>query len=796
MNRQTSAPSRRQLLRYVGAGATTALTSSLLGPLARHAPAAPTTGPATTSPAAPPQAVRSAFATFQPVPYPLPLPGDGGTPQSDRDSLKSYAVEDALRLPPGFRHDVLAAWGDVFGPATQPGRRIRFGYNADYTGLLPVKDKPDEFWLIVNHEYISARPWFQGYPSVIGPDLFKPLRDLVKPPAKPLTEKWRDFSIDFQDHDELARIDPAVVDAARAICQAALADLGVSILRVRRNPADNSFAVVKASPHHRRFTAYSAHNAARENPLAFTGPAAELLGRPVGTMHNCSGATTPWGTFLTCEENYQDSVPDGVTPDGEIPPTARLPFAGMLNAEGERHPTDLPFELTGIGLGCEPPLDARHYGWVCEIDPVAGTLRKHTALGRFRHENVAIRAEPGRPLAAYMGDDRRSGHVWKFVSRDVVADPADPNNTKLLEHGTLYAGKFHPDYTGRWIPLTPETPLAKPDPRHTPDGFVNLPRRPAGGAVAVGYGDKREIPPYAWVKSVEKFTGKPFAQTTLLDLTRLQSLTADPRSTIVLDAYLMANAAGATPCSRPEDVEVHPADKSVYVAFTDSTGSADGSPDSRIFPDSKKKNSRQYGAIYRLIEDADDPAATTFAWGKFVSSGEAADGGGGFACADNLAFDLDLNLWMVCDITTPAHNFPVQRDQPKDPKDPKYAPPGSKNFVGVFGNNAMFSIPTAGPHAGAPRCFAIGPMECELTGPTFTPDGQTLLLSVQHPGELHGTRGLKGVDQPAEETRPIALVARDKSPFEQQRTVPLGSNFPSKEPGTPPKPCVVTIRRA
>ena len=257
----------------------------------------------------------------------------------------------------------------------------------------------------------------------------------------------------------------------------------------------------------------------------------------------------------------------------------------------------------------------------------------------------------------------------------------------------------------------------------------------------------------------------------------------------------MATAAGATPCARPEDVEVHPADKSVYVVFSDATGSVDGSPDGRIFPDSKKKNSRQYGAIYRLVEDADDPAAATFAWGKFVASGEAADSGGGFACADNLVFDPHGHLWMVCDITTPVHNFPVNRDDPKDSKDPKYAAPGSKNFPGVFGNNAMFAIPTTGKSAGVPHCFAIGPMECELTGPTFTPDGQTLLLSVQHPCEFHGTRAMKGVNQPAEEPRTLTLAARDGAPFKQTRKVPLGSNFPANKPGAPPKPCVVTIRR-
>lgn len=231
---------------------------------------------------------------------------------------------------------------------------------------------------------------------------------------------------------------------------------------------------------------------------------------------------------------------------------------------------------------------------------------------------------------------------------------------------------------------------------------------------------------------------------------------------------------------------MHPRDQSVYVGFTDSTGSGDGSPDVRIFPDSKGENSRQYGAIYRLVEDGSDPAARIFKWGKFVSSGEAAGQGGGFACADNLVFDPQGNLWMVCDITTPMHNMPVAREGQSSP--------GGKELVGIFGNNSMFMFPTAGPRAGQPFSFAIGPTECELTGPTFTPDGRALILSVQHPGEFYGIRGHGTF--PSEEVRSMRLAARDGTVFEQKRTVPMGSNFPSGKLGEVPRPCVVCIRRA
>ena len=151
-------------------------------------------------------------------------------------------------------------------------------------------------------------------------------------------------------------------------------------------------------------------------------------------------------------------------------------------------------------------------------------------------------------------------------------------------------------------------------------------------------------------------------------------------------------------------------------------------------------------------------------------------------------FDREGNLWMVCDITTASHNKPVQRET-------EATLAGQKEFVGVFGNNAMFMIPTSGPKAGVPFCFAIGPMECELTGPTFTEDGRTLILSVQHPGELYGTRLNGTFDEDEKKPREMRIADRQGFAFTQSRKVPMGSNFPMGKPGDVPRPCVVAIRR-
>jgi len=724
-------------LRYVGFGVAGAYATHALGPLLRHADgAAEVVGPA------------RAFSQFNPVAYPLPHPADGGSAGTDAAQFAEYVVRDDIVLPDGFRYDVLAQWGDAFGPE---GKQIRFGFNADFTGLLPVPGAPGEHFLFVNHEYISGKPWIQGK-------------------ALDLAEITLDGEL-FPSADQ-----------ARLLCRAAMEDLGYSLLHVRRL-ADGSFEVIKDSPRHRRMHGFGVANIDDPQPVRISGPAAALVGTPRGTYSNCSGGTTPWGTFLSCEENFQDQSPEFINPAGQplagdTKPLIGIGYDGLVRA---------PFEFEGLGQGIEPPLDGRQYGWVCEVDPNTGVLTKHTGLGRFRHENVAVRAESGQKLAAYMGDDRRGGHVWKFVSDVILEDPTDSANASLFARGTLYVARFESNFTGRWIPLRLDTPLVRPEPEHCSLGSVWLPKRPDGGHRQYGI---RMRGVEEWIESVEKFSGKKFDQMTAGDLVDARVTDASQRlGVLMLDAYVMGNTVGGTPSARPEDIEIHPTDGSVYVAFTDNSGSGDGSPDARIFPDSAGENSRQYGAIYRIVEDQNNPAAETFTWGKFISAGELAERGGGFACADNLVFDPRGNLWIVTDLSTPNHNHPVNRRKLTQ------TTPGAGKFMGIFGNNSLFMVPTEGEHAGVPHCFAIAPMESELTGPTFTPDGEALILSVQHPGELFGARGRSDIDRAQEEIRMMHLTTREGVPFVQKRTVPLGSNFPGGKPGDIPRPCVVVIRR-
>ncbi|MEM6792837.1 MAG: alkaline phosphatase PhoX [Acidobacteriota bacterium] len=788
---------RRRFLKYVGTGASAMLGAATLGTAFTQLGCAP--------------AARGAWvradgrATWRSPAYPVPLPGDDAPRSEDRRRLARFEVIDDLTLPEGFRYDVIARWGESFGEGEH---RIDFGYNNDYTGLLPIPGTDDEYWLFVNHEYVSYRPFAAAHESLKGEAL--PVLAMTQDPRTPPLAKRGILSIDGEwsalgnrvdltDEAAMAAIPEEIRARMKAVSERILDQMGVSILRARRLE-DGRFEVIRDAKDHRRITAHRRQNVVGEpaSHSRFSGPAAAHFETPPrGTMSNCSGGTTPWGTFLTCEENFHNSVAENVTPAGRPIPGQSQYWGGRVERVGGVYLFDDPVPTSIDGAGYFWDLDGREYGWVAEVDPATGAMSKHTALGRFRHENVTLRCEAGKPLAAYMGDDRRGGHVWKFVSDGRARDPADPGNGRLLESGTLYVARFLPDYTGEWVPIDVDTPLRAPQPEFCHSQHIQVPSRFVGGAVSVGDTDRDnpDLEVDAWISIVEKFTGKPFDRCTLGDLVTAEGESEDEirerkRGVLLMDAFLMANACGGTPAARPEDLEVHPGDGSVYIAFTDHTDGGDGSPDFRIFKDSRSENSRQYGAIFRIVEDrgengAADPAARSFTWGRFVESGEVAEKGGGFACADNLVFDPSGNIWMVTDISTTAQNFPTAR-QSVDGTDA-----GGKYFPGVFGNNAMFMIPTEGRHKALPQLFAIAPMDAELCGPTFSEDGETLILSVQHPGEGGGVRTSAAPSQ----TQKHTVHDRDDQPFEQTRTVPAGSNFPHGERDQAPVPAVVCITR-
>lgn len=687
--------------------------------------------------------------SFKPVRGPMPLPTDGLELTKQMQDYSQYEVKDDLVLPEGFTYDVVAAWGDQVGDS-------RFGYNNDYLSFVETGE--NEGLLTVNHEYISSTPWIQTYQQVIGKSLpFEEMQAAIETAGE---EGINAFAL--ADNDPLKEI-------VREVSQEAMIDVGLSVISLRRNP-DGKW-VRTNSQADRRITGISGLEDGRY--LKATGPAVavfrkgqvqgytdKLGDRIIGTFNNCAGGTTPWGTVFSAEENYQNFVPERVNPDGSSLDPAEKTFS--VNEEETE------------GLGNVFGLAGNKYGWMVEVDPANpndyGT--KHTWLGRYRHEAVGVRAVAGKPLAFYSGCDRRSGHLYKFVSKGTVQNPQDKANSRLLADGMLYAAKFNPDGTGRWIALKADTPVNPDMPSVHAGGIINLPKRPEGG-IFTAEKDEDALAFKQQFKTLgDLYIGNP----------------EEKQGAILIDAHFAGNAAGATCTARPEDTDVA-ADGSLFITFTSgSSSSKDGGPDLRVFKGSDGK-AYEYGWIMRLVEDSNEPGAMTFRWQMFALGGEPAEGGLGFANPDNLEFDASGHLWMVTDMSTDKHNQPV----PKGRLDKEGKPVSQSNLRGVFGNNSIWFLPTSGPNAGNAYMFGYGPMECETTGPFFTRDQQTLFLAVQHPGEIHGVRkaGKDGY-----EDRLFSMKALDGQEFMQTRRVPIGSNWPGKNPNDPPKPAVVAIRRS
>ncbi|MGB3298785.1 MAG: alkaline phosphatase PhoX [Phormidesmis sp.] len=727
---------RRQFLLFLGAAA----GSSALGSVRYQSAGAETSaGIKTASSTA---AANAQPASFNPVKG--PMPHGAVNVSSDRQPLEyaQYSIQDDLVLPDGFTYDVIASWGDPVGDS-------RFGYNNDYLSFVPTG--PDKGYLTVNFEYISADTWAQTYAQVTGKSL----------PFNEVTKALKTMENESVDAFKLPDDSPLKAQIQQ-LAKEMLTDQGLGVISVRRG-ADGKWVRVE-NKRDRRISGISGLEDG--NYLQSSGPAtavftkAEVEGytdglgdKIIGTFGNCAGGTTPWGTVLSAEENFQDQVPEAVKRDGSS-------FG----------PDEKAFDAGFDGQGNAFGLAGNKYGWVVELDPSNrqdyGT--KHTWLGRYRHEAVGVRAEAGKRLAFYSGCDRRGGHVYKFVSTGIVSDPTDKANSQLLADGMLYAAIINADGTGRWMPLTLSTPVNPVLPSTVIGGMVPLPQRPEGGFQKVED------------DAIANALKKSFA--TLGDL--YEGTDLEKQGAILIDAHYAASAAGATLTARPEDTEVSP-DGTLFIAFTSGAPGSDGGPDKAVFVGPNGEEDHEAGWVMKLIEADNDPAALTFEWEMFAVGGEPTAGGAGFANPDNLAFDSQNNLWVVTDMSTSTHNVPV----PKRITEQGQTLQG-KDMLGIYGNNSLWQIPTSGEDAGTPKMFAYGPMECELTGPFFTEDSSALFISAQHPGETNGIR-----QEMATETREFELKTTDGKSFLQKRGVPVGSNWPDNTAGAPPKPSVVVIHR-
>jgi secreted PhoX family phosphatase len=388
---------RRTLLKHaLGVSALGALASSPLALLAAGAEHPAPTAPAGAVPDAAPQpASRFGFTEI------------------------AHGVDATHHVAPGYSADVLIRWGDkvladapAFDPKTQsPAAQTKqFGYNNDFIGYIPLpfgSDNSEHGLLCINHEYTDEEVMFPG----------------------------------------LGQYDEAFTGATRDLADIEMACNGGSIIEVKKE--NGKWRVVPDSRYARRIDAL-------QTRIALSGPAAghermktaaDPEGRTViGTVNNCAGGITPWGTYLMAEENFHFYFLGDLDGHPEQTNYARYGVPGKRYPWAKFH--------TRFDVNQEPN-EANRFGWIVEVDPLDPTATpvKRTALGRFKHEGAECIVNADGRLVLYSGDDQRFEFLYKFVT-DGKVDPSNREaNKDLLDHGTLYVAKFADDGTLAWLPL-------------------------------------------------------------------------------------------------------------------------------------------------------------------------------------------------------------------------------------------------------------------------------------------------------------------------------------------------------
>ncbi len=329
---------------------------------------------------------------------------------------------DTVTVAPNYISQVVIKWGDPLFPGVQPFNPDRqtpelqarqFGYNCDFVGLFPFprssrplpKRRTSRGLLVVNHEYTDPINMFRNYTS-----------------GQPTREQ-----VDIE-----------------------LAAHGLTVVELEYGAVGWSY---KFSRYNRRITG--------ETEILITGPAAghelmktsyDLSGARVrGTINNCSAGKTPWGTVLTCEENFNNYFANKSLLQNSDRRKAIHTRYGLPESVSWRYWERFHnrFDLS------KEPNEPFRFGWVVEIDPFDphSTPRKLTALGRIKHEAATTVISPEGFAVVYSGDDEQFEYIYKFISEKKYNPGNRQANIGLLDSGTLYVAKFNDDGTGQWIPL-------------------------------------------------------------------------------------------------------------------------------------------------------------------------------------------------------------------------------------------------------------------------------------------------------------------------------------------------------
>lgn len=565
-------------------------------------------------------------------------------------SSVSNIGNDTVVVPPGYDVKVLYAWGDPIGKAGLPAGTPAWSGDASETAA------EQELQSGAHHDGMHFFPFpARGAGATAG---LSNVRGLLV-----MNHEYVDQGLLFNDGMANWNLDKIRKSQAAH---------GVSVVEVQRNAL--GWQVVRPSAYARRITV--------NTPVKFSGPAVNVTGPTgFGTLNNCAHGYTPWGTYLTCEENWNgyfgarttDAAGNPVN-DTSYVPTA-LDNRYGVNAAGfgyNWHHHDPRFDLKSAAGG---QAETQRFGWVVEIDPFnpAATPVKRTALGRIKHEGAEYTYAADGRIVVYMGDDQAGEYIYKFVTRNKYSPTNRAANLNLLDEGTLYVARFDAGAaagdgmgSGAWLPLTLDNPTLAAAFATLGDLLVNT--RRAGDLV------------------------------------------------------------GATRMDRPEWIAVNPtAPGEVYCTLTNNSARGNASSNTPAADDANPRTPNRYGHIIRWQEAGGDPAATSFDWDLFVLAGDPTlpanagtpqtgnINGDFFGSPDGLWFDKAGRLWIQTDISTSALGTGS----------------GAGGYINMP-NNMMLAANTV---TGEIRRFLTGPKGCEVTGVIMTPDRKTMFVNIQHPGE-------------------------------------------------------------
>ncbi|WP_227370588.1 PhoX family protein [Halomonas sp. M20] len=615
--------------RHVMRGGLALAASTLFGNLGLVQADSPVNDPTRPSPSA---AARNIKLRFEPVPG---------------------SKTDAVVVPKGYTATILAPWGTPLnrqasawksdGSNSAQDQANAVGMHHDGMHFFAIDGRSDDGLLLVNNEYID--------------------QDALHPNGATRNEMGK------RPADEVRK----EINAH-----------GISAVRIVKE--NGQWHVLSDDPLNRRYTSATVMDLA--GPMAGTDHVKTAFSKDGtqarGTNNNCGNGYTPWGTYLTCEENWPDifinraeTLPADQQRLGMPTEESRYGWETAAQDASERESEFARFDLTPRGDDATQDYrnEASTFGYIVEIDPFDVKRRavKRTALGRFRHEGCwPGKLEPGKPVVFYSGHDARFEYIYKFVSK-ANWDPADANpkdrlatGAKYMDKGTLYVACFNDDGSGQWLPLTPEAP--------TQQNYSTLGK------------ELGELPE------------------------------------IILNTARAADLVGATPMDRPEWGNVDPASGDVYMTLTNNDKRE---IDQLSAPNPRPRN--ENGQIIRWRETGDN----SFRWTIFVfgASAKAPDTinrsaltqDNQFASPDGLMFDPRGILWIQTD--------------------------NSDNAVADYTNDQMLAVIPSQVTSREGyattidersqellKRFLVGPNDCEITGFAMTPDHTSLFINVQHPG--------------------------------------------------------------